>query len=121
MSSHSESTTAGQFIPDTNPESIAQRKGIWNVFYILLAITAFEFAIAFAKGPFGIPKTLVIVVFVTLTLVKAFYIVAEFMHLKHEAKALIMSVVIPIVFIVWFITAMLTEGAHILLKWFVAN
>lgn len=118
MSSHSESSVAAQYVPDTNPESIAHRKTIWATFYILLAITAFEFLIAFVKGPMGIPKTLVIVVFVTLTLVKAFYIVAEFMHLKHEAKSLILSIVIPIVFIIWFITAMLTEGGHILTNLF---
>lgn len=106
------------FIPDTNPESVAHRKTIWATFYILLAITAFEFLIAFVKGPLGLPKTLVLVVFITLTLVKAFYIVAEFMHLKHEAKALILSIVIPIVFIIWFITAMLTEGGHILINLF---
>lgn len=118
MSSHTESPSIGQYIPASSPSSIAHRKTIWVTFYILLAITAFEFLIAFVKGPIGLPKTLVLVVFVTLTLVKAFYIVAEFMHLKHEAKALILSIVIPIVFIIWFITAMLTEGGHILTNLF---
>ena len=97
---------------------MAHRKTIWNTFYILLGITALEFAIAFAKGPFNFNHTLVVVIFVTLTLIKAFYIVAEFMHLKHESKALIMSIVIPITFIVWLVTALLTEGSFILSKWF---
>lgn len=101
-----------------SPESVAHRKTIWTTFYILLAITAFEFLIAFIKGPMGLGKTLVIVVFVTLTLVKAFYIVAEFMHLKHEAKGLIAAIVVPILFIIWLITALLTEGNSILSKWF---
>jgi cytochrome c oxidase subunit IV len=109
---------AGQFIPENDPHAVAHRKTIWNTFYILLAITAFEFVIAFAKGPMGLGKWLVITIFVTLTLVKAFYIVAEFMHLKYEVKGLIMSIVIPIVFIIWLIVALLTEGAHIFLKWF---
>jgi len=117
MSEHT--AVAGQFIPDTDPHSVAHRKTIWNTFYLLLAITAVEFVIAFTKGPLGLGKYLVITIFVTLTLVKAFYIVAEFMHLKHEVKGLIMSIVVPIAFIIWLIVALLTEGGHILLKWFV--
>ncbi|TAG57153.1 MAG: hypothetical protein EAZ27_03500 [Cytophagales bacterium] len=113
---HSHGHTA-QFTPETDPHSVETRKNIWKVFYLLLAITAFEFLIAFTKGPLGLGKWLVIVIFVTLTLVKAFYIVAEFMHLKYEVKSLILSIVIPIIFIIWFITAMLTEGGHIFLKW----
>lgn len=49
-------------------------------------------------------------VFVGLTFVKAFYIVGEFMHLKHEVKTLIWSVVIPTMFIVWLVIALLYEG-----------
>ncbi len=105
-------------ISDQTPESVAHRKTIWNTFYILLAITAFEFLIAFTKGPIGLSKLLVIIIFVTLTLVKAFYIVAEFMHLKHEAKGLIISIVVPILFIIWLLTALLTEGGAMITRWF---
>lgn len=113
---HNHSSTAS-FVPETDSHSVETRKTIWKTFWLLLAITAFEFLIAFTKGPLGMGKWLVIVIFVTLTLVKAFYIVAEFMHLKYEVKSLILSIVIPIVFIIWFITAMLTEGGYIFLKW----
>jgi len=100
----------GQYVPDTNPESVKQRSRIWTVFWILFAITSFEFLIAFTKGPLKIPHILVLTIFITLTIVKAFYIVAEFMHLKHEMKVLIWSVVIPTVFIIWLIVALLMEG-----------
>jgi cytochrome c oxidase subunit IV len=43
-------------------------------------------------------------------LAKAFYIVAYFMHLKHELKNLIMTIVVPLALFVWFITAFLTDG-----------
>jgi cytochrome c oxidase subunit IV len=87
---------------------------IWRVFWILLAITAVEFIIAFTKGPdvLNLSKILVISLFVGLTIVKAFYIVSEFMHLGHEAKVLIWSIILPLLFLVWFIIAMLNEGGY---------
>lgn len=91
----------------------ANTKWIWRVFWILLAITAVEFAIAFAKEPFHIPHAIVVSLFVGLTIVKAFYIVAEFMHLGHEVKAFVYSIILPFVmFITWFIIAMLNEGSY---------
>jgi len=107
-----------QFIPETDPYSVAHRRTIWQTFWILFAITAFEFLIAFTKGPLGLSHLLVIVVFVSLTLVKAFFIVAEFMHLKYEVKALNLCIVLPVMFIVWLIIALLYEGNSILPKWF---
>ena len=47
---------------------------------------------------------------VILMMAKAFYIVAYFMHLKHELKNLIMTIVVPLLLFVWFITAFLTDG-----------
>lgn len=85
---------------------------IWRVFWILLGITAVEFAIAFAKGPWGLNHILVVSIFVGLTIVKAFYIVSEFMHLGHEVKAFIWSIILPLTFVVWFIVAMLNEGSY---------
>ena len=41
---------------------------------------------------------------------KAFYIVAYFMHLKHEVKNLIMTIVVPLTLFVWFIVAFLADG-----------
>jgi hypothetical protein len=41
---------------------------------------------------------------------KAFYIVAYFMHLKHELKNLIMTIVVPLALFVWFIGAFLADG-----------
>jgi len=47
---------------------------------------------------------------VILMMVKAFYIVAYFMHLKHEIKNLIMTIVVPLALFVWFIIAFLYDG-----------
>jgi cytochrome c oxidase subunit IV len=74
---------------------------------ILSALTIVEFILAFYY-PANLSRN---VLFAILTVFKAFYIVGEFMHLKHEVKALIWSIVIPLAFILWFIVAMLKEGS----------
>ncbi len=88
----------------------AQRKQIWKVFIILSVLTAIEFVIAFTMhhGP------LKIAIFVGMTIVKAFYIVGEFMHLKHEAKSLIWSILIPTILVAWLLLALIWEGGSIL-------
>jgi hypothetical protein len=45
-----------------------------------------------------------------LMLAKAYYIVGYFMHLKHEVRNLIMTIVVPLCLFIWFITAFLYEG-----------
>lgn len=84
-------------------------KKIWMVAGILAAVTAVEYVIAFTIAP-SIYRN---VVFILLTLVKAGYIVAEFMHLKHEAKYLIFAIIAPTIFVCWLILAMLIEGTTI--------
>lgn len=84
-------------------------KKIWITAAILGAITAVEFIIAFAMGP----STTKVAIFIGLTIVKAFYIVGEFMHLKHEKKVLIWSILIPLIFVVWMLIAFLYEGGAV--------
>lgn len=91
------------------PADKAKIWGIWKVMLILLAITSVEFVIAFTmeSGPI---KTFI---FIALTIVKAFYIVGEFMHLSHERKSLIWSILLPTMFIVFFIFIMMYQGSKI--------
>jgi cytochrome c oxidase subunit 4 len=91
------------------------RKAIWRTFRILLYITLFELilAIGYYSLTFSNPhlvKHLLNGVFVVLTLAKAFFIVAEFMHLRHEIRNLILSISIPALLFVWLITAFLWDG-----------
>jgi len=83
-------------------------KKLWTVALILLVITVFEFAVAFLV-PHEFKYTRVWI-FVGMTIVKAGYIVGEFMHLRHEVKVLFWSVMIPIIFIVWMLVAFVYEG-----------
>jgi cytochrome c oxidase subunit IV len=84
-------------------------KRIWTVAGFLAAVTLLEFIIAFTL-PANIFR---VSLFIGLTIVKAFYIVADFMHLRHEVKTLIWSILLPTIFIFWLILALLMEGNFI--------
>jgi len=73
-----------------------------------LILTAIEFVIAFTMPA----NTLRVAIFCGMTIVKAFYIVGEFMHLKHEVKSLIWAVLIPTLFVVWLLVALIYEGGN---------
>ena len=89
------------------------RKKIWNVFFILLGITCVEFIIALYLVPHGIiPGHLANPIYIVLTLFKAFYIVAYFMHLKFETLSLIFAIIVPILFIIGLILVLTNESHH---------
>lgn len=86
-------------------------KTLLRVFWILLIVTIVEVAFAFLHYFTHFPpRALLNAIFIGLTVVKAFFIVAEFMHLRHELKNLIWSILVPLIFIFWAITAFLADG-----------
>ena len=87
-------------------------KEIWRVTIILSILTAVELALGFYMMRLTSPQFILAIkgTIVILMLVKAFYIVGYFMHLRHELKNLIMTIVVPLLLFVWFITAFLYEG-----------
>src|SRR6266568_5076523 len=101
--------------PPHDEQHSFDRKLIWKTFRILLYITLFELALAISyyeitfENPVLV-KHLLNGVFIVLTLAKAFFIIAEFMHLKHEIRNMIMTVSIPALLFLWFITAFLWDG-----------
>jgi caa(3)-type oxidase subunit IV len=96
-----------QFVPEHyDPKN---RGVIWRTFWILLVITIGEVAIAFTS----LSKELLEVIFITLTVVKAYFIVAFFMHLKHEKISLVYSILLPFVLIIYLIAMSLTEANYL--------
>lgn len=87
-------------------------KEIWRVFWVLLAITAVEFIIALAIPEAFMAKPIKNFIYVALTILKAFYIVAYFMHLKFERINLIYSILVPTIFILGVIAALMNESAY---------
>jgi cytochrome c oxidase subunit IV len=91
------------------PPDKAKIKKLWTVAGILLLVTLVEFVIAFTMDA-SVSKT---TIFILLTIVKAAYIVGEFMHLRYEVKVLYWSILIPLVFIIWMLVAFIYEGFSI--------
>ncbi|WP_214072125.1 cytochrome C oxidase subunit IV family protein [Mucilaginibacter sp. dw_454] len=89
------------------------RKKIVRVFLILLAITCVEFFIALYLVPnHHMPINVANPVYIVLTLLKAFYIVAFFMHLKFEKTAMVYTLIVPILFIIGLILVLTNESHH---------
>jgi cytochrome c oxidase subunit IV len=102
----------GHIVENPTERQKPQTKALWRVFWILLILTALEFIIAFGldSDTFKLTK---IGIFVIMTIVKAYYIVGTFMHLKDEVKTMIWSVVLPALFVVWLLVALVVEGGYI--------
>ena len=94
---------------EVQPRDPAKIKHLLTVTLILGVLTAIEFVLAFTVPRGAILTT----IFVLMTFAKTFYIVGEFMHLKHEVKLLIWAIALPVLFIMWLILAMLIEADYV--------
>jgi len=91
------------------PVDKAKTRHVVKVALILFVVTVIEFIIAFTVGPGGLRTS----IFVVMTIVKAFYIISEFMHLGHEEKGLKWMIIFPTILVIWLIIALLMEGSYI--------
>ena len=90
-----------------------KKNEVRDVTIILSVLTLVELALGFwmfKSEMEGFLKGAVKGLIIILMLAKAFYIVAYFMHLKHEIKNMIMTIVVPLSLFVWFIISFLYEG-----------
>ncbi|MBS1634709.1 MAG: cytochrome C oxidase subunit IV family protein [Bacteroidetes bacterium] len=90
------------------------RRKLWNVFWIMLAITIFELIIgSMAPGHGWSGHLWLKVLFISLTILKAGYIVMAFMHLGHEVKFMKYVILMPyMVFMSYCIFICLNEGTY---------
>tara|TARA_B100000678_G_scaffold77437_1_gene63870 strand:+ start:15041 stop:15424 length:384 start_codon:yes stop_codon:yes gene_type:complete len=88
---------------------------IWGVLILLSIVTAVEVALGISK-----PKILLTYflnmkilnwIFISLTIVKAYYITWEFMHMRDETKTLRRVVVWTFVFLVLYLVFILIQEA----------
>lgn len=91
------------------------------VFLVLLVVTSVEVLLGIYKSslgvllnePFGFTSWLNII-FILLTLFKAYYIVETFMHLEGERKNLRKAIYLPLLILIPYLTfILLTEGSHL--------
>jgi cytochrome c oxidase subunit IV len=90
------------------------KKEIVRITIYLSILTLVELVIGFymykAAIEEGLFKHFLKGVIVVLMMWKAIYIVGYFMHLKHEVRNLIMTIVVPLFLFIWFIIAFLADG-----------
>jgi cytochrome c oxidase subunit IV len=79
---------------------------IVTVVEVMIALTGKGYIIEGYHAPKAVMNTLMI----GMSLYKAYLIVFEFMHMKYEAKGLMLSVLLPVVLLFWAIIAFLYEG-----------
>lgn len=83
---------------------------VWRATLWLSIITVIEVVAAYMY-PHSMPRMLLNVFFIAASSLKAYFIVAEFMHVRYEARALIITILAPTFFLIWFIIAFLWEGS----------
>jgi len=95
----------------------SQVSAVWKATLWLSIITIVEVAGAliwiwwlYPDG--GGPRWFLNMMFAMASVLKAYFIVAEFMHVKYETRALALTILGPLMFLIWFIIAFLWEGAE---------
>ena len=99
----------------TDSEYSDGRKEVLKTIVILSAVTVVEVGIAISYDTFskdgGKYKWVVNMLMAFFSVVKVVYIMGTFMHLKHEKKWFIITVLGPFMFLIWAIIAFTYEGA----------
>lgn len=90
------------------------RKAYMVVFGLLAVLTVLEVGVA--NPALGISKTSVGIALVFLALAKAGFVAYYFMHLKHEMKALKLTVVVPFLFPAVYAMVLIAEAAWRLVR-----
>lgn len=89
------------------------KKRIWKTTIILSIITIIELGVGYLLYFTHFTHTVDLMfkgAVIILSFAKAFYIVSIFMHLGDEIRNMIMTIVVPLLLFVWFITAFLWDG-----------
>jgi cytochrome c oxidase subunit IV len=102
-------------------EGKIKRRKLWNVFWIMLAATIIELIIgSYAKQlnlldlPGRTSTSLLKLIFIGLTLGKAFFIIFSFMHLGDEKKALKYCIIAPYtIFILYLVYVLVAEANYV--------
>ena len=96
------------------------RRKLWNVFWIMLAITIFELIVGSYSKELHLIHDLdrtststLKILFIGLTLGKAYFIIYKFMHLEHEKKGVKYAIIAPYtVFILYLVYVLVAEANY---------
>lgn len=81
--------------------------GVITVVEVIIALTGKGYVIS----GFHLPIYVMGLVMIAMSMYKAYLIVFEFMHMRHEVKGLRLSVLLPTVLLIWAIIAFIYEGS----------
>ena len=93
---------------------------IWAVLFFLSVVTIVEVALGIIKPEVLIVNSflsmkLINWIFIILTIVKAYYIMWDFMHMRDEVRGLQFSVIVTLSFLIAYLAfILLVEGNYIL-------
>lgn len=92
------------------------KKSATKIILILAVITIAEVLFAllgkgYLKEGIEFPSLLMGAVMIIMSIVKAYLIIFEFMHMKYEAPGLAKSVLLPTLLLVWGVIAFTWEGS----------
>jgi cytochrome c oxidase subunit 4 len=91
------------------------KKAVWKGLALLAAVTLIEVFLSLAKAQDWAKDYSAIfvglaILIIVLSVYKAYFIIYEFMHMAYEAKGLAMTVLLPVVLLVWAVIAFFSEG-----------
>ncbi len=99
----------------TEGEYNDSKKDVMKTIIILSLVTVGEVGIAIAYDHFmgdkGTGKIFINLIMAIASIIKVYFIMGTFMHLKHEKKWFIITVFTPFSFLIWAIIAFSVEGA----------
>ncbi|HMX39317.1 MAG TPA: cytochrome C oxidase subunit IV family protein [Saprospiraceae bacterium] len=99
-----------------------QKQLVFRGLILLAVITIVEVVFAlFAKGHIspsvtfgkdgGFGQIIYMIAMISASLYKAYFIIFFFMHMAHEVRGLVLSVLLPTILLVWAIIAFFQEGS----------
>lgn len=86
---------------------------VWKTIWILSFVTVAEVGLALAYDAFvgdNGPRWLINIAMAVASVIKVYFIMGTFMHLKHEKKWFILTVFLPFLFLIWAIIAFVMDG-----------
>jgi cytochrome c oxidase subunit IV len=90
------------------------KSDVFKTTIILSIITIVEVGFALYYDAYLVPqgwdKNLLRVFLVVASLLKAYWIMAVFMHVKHERKAMVLTITLPFTLLIWMIISFIWEG-----------
>ena len=96
-----------------------KRRKLWNVFWIMLTITIIELIIGFNAKDWHLldpinrtSSTTLKILFIGMTLGKAYFIVYSFMHLGDEMKGIKYAIIAPYTVFILYLTYILVAEAN---------